>query len=183
MCGICGEFFFHKAGKASAEKVRHMARLMEHRGPDEDGFYSNPDQTLAMGHRRLRIIDLSTGQQPMTNEDGTIVIVFNGEIYNFPELKTELESKGHVFKTRSDTEAIIHLYEQEGAEGFGRLAGMFAFAIYDEKSRRLVIARDHIGIKPLFYFADAEKLVFASELRALVSGIGKSAGLEGRGRV
>ena len=109
----------------------------------------------------------------MKNEDDTVVIVFNGEIYNFLELRAELESKGHLFKTRCDTEVIIHLYEQEGVEGFRRMVGMYAFAIYDEKHRRLVLARDPIGIKPLFYCADSERLVFASELQSLVFGLGR----------
>jgi len=172
MCGICGEIYF-KQGRTSPEKIRKMAGLIEHRGPDQEGFYFRPDQCLGLGHRRLNIIDLSTGNQPMKNEDGSLVIIFNGEIYNFQELRTDLVSKGHIFKTKSDTEVIIHLYEQEGVEGFSKMAGMFAFAIYDEKNRRLVLARDQIGIKPLFYFEDSGRLVFASELHALVAGIGK----------
>jgi len=172
MCGICGEFYFDKSGKAGLEKVRRMAGLMEHRGPDQEGFFVSRDESLALGHRRLKIIDLSTGDQPMTNEDGSLVIVFNGEIYNFPELRAELEAKGHQFKSRSDTEVTIHLFEQEGLAGFARMAGMFALALFDEKSQSLVLARDHFGVKPLFYFADPNRLVFASELRALVCGLG-----------
>jgi asparagine synthase (glutamine-hydrolysing) len=172
MCGICGEIYF-KGGRTSPEKIRKMAQCISHRGPDQEGFYFSPDHQAGLGHRRLNIIDLSTGNQPMWNEDGSLVIIFNGEIYNFQELRTDLVSKGHVFKTKSDTEVIIHLYEQEGVEGFGKMAGMFAFAIYDEKSKRLVLARDQVGVKPLFYFADADRVVFASELHALVAGIGR----------
>lgn len=172
MCGICGEFYFDKSGKAVLEKVRRMAGLMAHRGPDQEGFYVSRDQSLALGHRRLKIIDLSTGDQPMGNEDDSVEIVFNGEIYNFPALRAELEGNGHQFKTRSDTEVIIHLFEDEGVAGFSRLSGMFAFALFDEKSQRLVLARDHFGVKPLFYFFDGHRLLFASELRALVCGLG-----------
>jgi asparagine synthase (glutamine-hydrolysing) len=173
MCGICGEYNFSGRGKTGLAKITKMARLLEHRGPDQQGFYVSADSQTGLGHRRLNIIDLSTGNQPMKNEDGRVVIVFNGEIYNFLELRAELESKGHRFKTRCDTEVIIHLYEQEGVEGFRRMAGMYAFAIYDEKNRRMVLARDPIGIKPLFYFADSERLVFASELQSLVFGLGR----------
>jgi len=172
MCGICGELRMRPGDAAAAETVRAMARGMSHRGPDQEGFYLSRDRSLALGHRRLKIIDLSTGDQPMSNEDGSVVIAFNGEIYNFQGLRSELESQGHVFKTRSDTEVIIHLYEQEGIDGFARLSGMFAFAVFDEKRGRLVLARDQVGIKPLFYYADSRRLVFASELRALVRGIG-----------
>jgi len=173
MCGVCGEFYFQSDGRADLRKVREMARLLEHRGPDQEGFYLNEDQKLGLGHRRLNVIDLSTGDQPMKNEDGAVVIVFNGEIYNFQELRAELESKGHRFKTRSDTEVIIHLYEQEGVEGFAQLAGMFAFAIWDEKKQRLILARDPVGIKPLFYFIESGRLLFASELSSLVFGMGR----------
>ncbi len=172
MCGICGEFNFSGDRKADPVKVRTMAGLLAHRGPDQEGFYFSGDQRLGFGHRRLNIIDLSFGNQPMKNEDGKVVIIFNGEIYNFPELREELIQKGHRFTTKCDTEVIIHLFEQEGPAGFRRLVGMFAFAIWDEKSGKLVLARDPVGIKPLFYFADAGRLVFASELRALVAGLG-----------
>jgi len=173
MCGICGEFYCQPPGKADPGKIRKMSSRLVHRGPDQDGFYLSPDQRLAFGHRRLKVIDLATGDQPMKNEDGSIIIVFNGEIYNFLELRSGLSAQGHQFRTRSDTEVILHLYEQEGVEGFSRLAGMFAFAIWDDKNKKLILARDPVGIKPLFYFLDSSRILFASELRALVSGIGK----------
>jgi len=173
MCGICGEFYFRAQGKADLKKIQAMTRLLKHRGPDQEGFFSSADERLAFGHCRLKVIDLATGDQPMMNEDGSIVIVFNGEIYNFQELRAELESKGHRFKTRSDTEVIIHLYEQEGVEGFRNLVGMFAFALWDEKNQRLILARDPFGIKPLFYFQDSSRLIFGSELKALIKGIGR----------
>ena len=123
---------------------------------------------VALGFRRLSIIDLSTGHQPMSNEDGSVWVVFNGEIYNFPALRKRLEGAGHQFRTHSDTETIVHLYEDEGVECFGHLNGMFAIAIWDARKRRLVLARDRLGEKPLVYFSESGRLSFASELKSLL---------------
>jgi asparagine synthase (glutamine-hydrolysing) len=143
-----------------------MTDTMVHRGPDDEGFYcSGP---VGLGHRRLSIIDLAGGHQPLANEDETIWIVFNGEIYNFGELHDELVNKGHVFKTRSDTEVIVHLYEEEGEHCFKRLRGMFAIAIWDARNRKLLLARDRVGKKPLFYFYDGSRIAFASEMKAIL---------------
>jgi asparagine synthase (glutamine-hydrolysing) len=148
------------------EAVRRMCDAMVHRGPDDHGTLT--DGPCALGHRRLSIIDLRPeGAQPMTNEDGSIAVVVNGEIYNFQELRRELEAKGHTFKSRSDSEVILHLYEEEGVDFLDRLRGMFALALWDGPRRRLVLARDRFGKKPLFYHAAPDGLVFASELGAL----------------
>jgi asparagine synthase (glutamine-hydrolysing) len=140
---------------------------MTHRGPNDEGHYLN--QNVALGMRRLSIIDIQGGHQPISNEDNTIQIVFNGEIYNFQELRSFLESAGHRFKTRSDTEVIVHLYEEYGEKCVNHLRGMFSFAIWDDKKRRLFVARDHVGKKPLFYSKNAQSFYFASELPALLS--------------
>lgn len=166
MCGICGTLHYAREAQADADEVRRMNDAIIHRGPDEDGFYINGRVGMAM--RRLSIIDLTTGQQPIGNEDGTIWIVFNGEIYNFPELRHELEQKGHRFKTNSDTEAIVHAYEEYGINCPTKLNGMFAFAIWDTQRERLFIARDRLGKKPLYYYDDGKRLVFGSELKALL---------------
>lgn len=166
MCGICGKIDF--TGKAvDGGLIRSMAAALAHRGPDDEGVYL--DRNAGLGHRRLSIIDLSpAGHQPMTNEDGTIWIVLNGEIYNFPELRDELLRKGHVFRSHSDTEAVIHLYEEEGVECVRRLRGMFAFAIWDARSESLFLARDRVGKKPLFYRHDGKAFHFGSEIKAIL---------------
>lgn len=167
MCGICGRLNFDQAQGVQREPVVEMARRLAHRGPDGEGFYFG--QGVALGHRRLAIIDLEGGQQPLANETGDVWVVFNGEIYNFQELRGGLEAKGHHFRTRSDTEVIVHLYEEEG-EGFaGRLRGMFAVALWDARERRLVLARDRLGIKPLYYVLGKASLTFASEVKALLA--------------
>jgi len=166
MCGICGTLHYDRRARADADEVRRMNEAIFHRGPDEDGFYVNGRVGLAM--RRLSIIDLTSGQQPIGNEDGTIWIVFNGEIYNFQEVRRDLESKGHRFKTNSDTEAIVHAYEEYGIDCPAKLNGMFAFAIWDSRAERLFIARDRLGKKPLYYYHDGKRLVFGSELKALL---------------
>ena len=163
MCGVAG---WMGALQNSDACVPRVARALRHRGPDAQGSRSWPNATLI--HTRLSIIDLSpTGAQPMANEDGTVWTVFNGEIYNHRDLRRQLEARGHVFKGRSDTEVLPHLYEEEGPEFVGRLRGMFAVAVYDVRTRRLLLARDRFGIKPLFYAPHAERLMFASEIRAL----------------
>ncbi|MBI4271484.1 MAG: asparagine synthase (glutamine-hydrolyzing) [Candidatus Rokubacteria bacterium] len=148
------------------DEVRAMCAPLVHRGPDEDGFYVGTG--IGLGMRRLRIIDLATGRQPVANEDGTVRVVFNGEIYNFRELRAELEARGHSFSTATDTEAIVHLYEDYGTRCVTKLRGMFAFALWDERRRRLLLARDRLGIKPLYYAEVGGKLLFASELKALL---------------
>jgi asparagine synthase (glutamine-hydrolysing) len=166
MCGICGKIELDGA-PASSALVREMAATIQHRGPDDCGYFvSGP---AALGFRRLSIIDLQSGHQPLSNEDGSIWIVFNGEIYNYQELRSFLVAKGHLFKTRTDTEVIVHLYEELGTECLQKLRGMFAFAIWDSKSRTVLLARDRVGIKPLYYCLSNSSLVFASEIKAILA--------------
>ena len=170
MCGICGKVTTNGTGVAE-DVLRRMNAAIAHRGPDDDGFCFHNHGSLSVGlaQRRLSIIDLSrAGHQPMENEDGTVWIVFNGEIYNFQELREELLAKGHRFRSQTDTEVIIHLYEQEGAACVRRLVGMFAFAIWDKKEERLFAARDQVGIKPLVYAWDGARFSFASEIKSLL---------------
>lgn len=166
MCGICGllgDFDPQTAGSC----VKRMADAIRHRGPDDEGVHADPPAYL--GHRRLSIVDLSTGHQPLSNEDGTVWIAFNGEIYNHEVLRADLEKKGHRFRTRSDTESIVHLYEEEGLAFPAKLNGMFALALWDRPRRRLVLVRDRLGIKPLYYASlDGGALAFASEIKALL---------------
>jgi asparagine synthase (glutamine-hydrolysing) len=168
MCGIAGMFGPEGAMSPGERRglVTQMCSVIEHRGPDDDGFYI--DGGLAIGMRRLSIIDLFTGRQPISNEDGSIWIVFNGEIYNFQELRDDLIRRGHTFQTGTDTEAIVHLYEDEGERCVERLRGMFAFAIWDKRERKLFIARDRVGVKPLHYCLVGETLVFASEIKSIL---------------
>ena len=166
MCGIAGIYNFDSFKSVHERLLKRMTDALVHRGPDDEGFYcSGP---IGLGHRRLSIIDLAGGHQPLANEDETVWIVFNGEIYNFGELHDELVKKGHVFKTRSDTEVIVHLYEEEGENCFKRLRGMFAIAIWDARNRKLLLARDRVGKKPLFYFYDGRRIAFASEMKAIL---------------
>lgn len=167
MCGICGKLNFDSQEPVDLGLLNRMMELLHHRGPDGGGEYrSGP---VGLGHRRLSIIDLNTGAQPMSNEDGTVWVVYNGEIYNFPELRTELQSRGHEFKSTTDTEVIIHLYEEMGLESVARLRGMFAFALWDERKQFLLLARDRVGIKPIYYTNTGKALVFASEIKALLA--------------
>ena len=146
MCGICGKLVFHREGSVSPALIKGMADAISHRGPDDEGYYvSGP---IGLGFRRLSIIDLSGGHQPLSNEDGSVHIVFNGEIYNYQELRRYLIGHGHIFKTQTDTETIVHLYEQLGEACVEKLRGMFAFAIWDDRSKSLFLARDRVGIKP-----------------------------------
>ncbi len=163
MCGIAGIFEFGRRPVERAELERFTHRLT-HRGPD--GYGTHVDGAVGLGHRRLSIIDLEGGKQPLSNEDGSVWTVFNGEIYNFRDLRAELERAGHVFRTHSDTEVIVHAYEQWGADMLVRLRGMFALAVWDARSRRLMLARDRVGIKPLCYGLDHRRVAFASELQA-----------------
>ena len=164
MCAICG--IVRKNGPGDLETVKRMARLMDYRGPDAEGFFA--DECAVFGHRRLSIIDLGTGQQPMKNEDGTIVLIVNGEIYNFKELRKRLEEKGHRFRSNADSEVILHLYEEKGDECVRELRGMFSFAIWDAREKRLLLARDRVGKKPLVYGLINGGIVFSSELKALL---------------
>jgi len=163
MCGIAG--FYLRDGKAELSAVRAMCDQIRHRGPDDEGFYVAGG--CAIGMRRLSIIDLSTGHQPMANEDESIWVVFNGEIYNYQELRAGLIARGHRFATNSDTETLVHLYEEEGAAGLQRLRGMFAYAIWDARRRRIFLARDRFGKKPLYYAVLPQGLYFGSELKCL----------------
>lgn len=166
MCGICGIYNFRTKEPADLDLLKAMNNTLVHRGPDDEGFYVSGSVGLA--HRRLSIIDLGGGHQPMTNEDKTIWVVFNGEIYNFEELQEDLVKKGHIFETRSDTEAIIHLYEERGEKCFEYLRGMFAIALWDGRKKKLLLARDRVGKKPLFYFYDGDRVAFASEIKAIL---------------
>src|SRR5271167_1959157 len=161
MCGIAG--FYLREGKADLASVRAMCDQIRHRGPDDEGV--RVEGGCAIGMRRLSIIDLNTGHQPISNEDGTIWIVFNGEVYNYQELRRDLIAKGHRFSTNSDTETIIHLYEEEGPEGVKKLRGMFGFAIWDARRRSLFVARDRFGKKPIYYSRTKDGFYFASELK------------------
>lgn len=165
MCGICGIFEPRRDQPFEIGRLRRMADSIRHRGPDAEGFHTEPGVGLA--HRRLSIIDVEGGVQPLANENETVWIAFNGEIYNFAELNRQFLASGHEFRTRSDTETIVHLYEELGLECFAELRGMFALAIWDRPRRRLVLARDRIGKKPLFYAWDGRRLVFGSEIKAL----------------
>ena len=166
MCGIVG-FISHQKVTEKQEIIKKMADRIKHRGPDAEGFYV--DKNIALGHRRLSIIDLSKkGSQPIYNEDKSRLIIFNGEIYNYESIKQDLIKKGHIFKTKTDTEVILHGYEQYKEKLFSMLRGMFAFVIYDKNTKELVGARDHFGIKPFYYYKKGEEFFFASEIKAFL---------------
>jgi asparagine synthase (glutamine-hydrolysing) len=166
MCGISGIIYRDRDRCVSFADLKRMCGTLIHRGPDEDGFFVK--RNVGLGMRRLKVIDLVTGRQPISNEDGSIWIIFNGEIYNYPELRRQLEEKGHTFSTHTDTETIVHAYEEYGENCVANLNGMFAFAIWDGRIEKLFLARDRIGVKPLYYFVDDECLVFGSELKAIL---------------
>jgi asparagine synthase (glutamine-hydrolysing) len=167
VCGICGKLLFDREASVPPALLEAMADSISHRGPDDEGYFvSGP---VGLGFRRLSIIDLSHGHQPLTNEDGTVWIVFNGEIYNYQQLREFLTTKGHVFRTNSDTEVIVHLYEELGESCVEKLRGMFAFAIWDGRQKVLFIARDRVGIKPLYYYLSDKSLIFASEMKAILA--------------
>ncbi len=177
MCGITGAIWTDPERAIDAATLRRMTDVLRHRGPDDDGHYESqfslrspyePMPGVALGFRRLSIIDLAGGHQPMSNEDGSVWVVFNGEIYNFARLRRRLEGAGHCFRTDSDTEVIVHLYEDEGLECLSHLNGMFALAIWDANRRRLVLGRDRLGQKPLVYRREPGRLIFASELKSLL---------------
>ncbi|OQX08970.1 MAG: asparagine synthase (glutamine-hydrolyzing) [Desulfobacteraceae bacterium IS3] len=166
MCGITGIFNIAEGPRIEKELIEAMANTLAHRGPDDSGFYS--DDGLGFGFRRLSIIDLTSGNQPIYNEDRSVVVVCNGEIFNYKELRHLLESKGHRFYTHCDVEVLVHLYEEYGADFLNKLNGQFAFAIYDRKSRNLLLARDHVGIAPLFYTVADNIFIFGSEIKAIL---------------
>jgi len=194
LCGIAGIINFD-GKKSDVDLLVKATRTLSHRGPDEEGYYINRDKgpdeynlgslplytspgqgNAGLGHRRLSIIDLASGQQPLCNEDGTVWITFNGEIYNYLDIKEELERKGHIFKTNSDTETLVHAYEEWGTESVKRFRGMFAFAIWDENRQRVFAARDRLGKKPFYYAWDGRSFVFGSELKVILEtpGVDKS---------
>ena len=167
MCGIAGIMQFGKEGRAEPSVLRQMCRVMAHRGPDDEGIYTQG--RVGLGMRRLSIVDLATGHQPMSNEDGSLHIVFNGEIYNHRELRPQLIARGHEYRTQSDTETILHLYEEYGQDCVQYLRGMFAFAIWDAGRRVLFIARDRLGIKPLYYRHTDDSFLFGSEIKVILA--------------
>src|SRR5580698_8806499 len=167
MCGIAGKFNTSFDGVVAEQTIRQMRQTIAHRGPDDEGVYVKGG--VGLGMRRLSIIDVSGGRQPIHNEDKTIWVVFNGEIYNFPELRTELERTGHRFYTSTDTEVIVHLYEEFGSDCVKKLRGMFAFAVFDERRHSLLLARDRLGKKPLHYALTGETLLFGSEIKAILA--------------
>lgn len=181
MCGICGIKYFDDR-KVKFDLLLEMTNTLYHRGPDDEGYFINQkhdgqspkwkfingDGNVGLGHRRLSIIDLSSGHQPLSNEDNSIWVTFNGEIYNFKELREDLEKKAHHFRTKSDTEVIVHAYEEWGRQCVEKFRGMFAFAIWNEKNQVLFLARDRLGIKPLYYYIDDQKFIFGSEIKAII---------------
>jgi asparagine synthase (glutamine-hydrolysing) len=170
MCGICGVLNLSPTASAvDPGELREMATVMAHRGPDADGFFVSPTRDVGFGVRRLSIVDLATGDQPMTNEDGSIQLVFNGEIYNHAAWRPLLEARGHVYRSHGDGEAIVHLYEEYGPDCVHHLRGMFAFAIWDARRRRLLLARDRLGVKPLYFMERGGQLAFGSEIKALLA--------------
>ena len=164
MCGICGKY---SPQGVQTEELNHMLDSIVHRGPDDSGTYLRG--VIGMGNRRLSIIDLQSGKQPISNEDGSIWVVYNGEMYNYPSLRQQLQTKGHTFYTNSDTEAIVHLYEDHGERCVEHISGMFAFALWDEKQKKLLLARDRIGQKPLFYTQEGSDFLFGSEIKSVLS--------------
>jgi len=167
MCGIAGILEFGRDARANAAALREMCRVITHRGPDDEGFYT--DGVAGIGMRRLSIVDVEGGHQPLSNEDGTLWIVFNGEIYNHLALREQLIARGHRYVTNSDTETVIHLFEEYGADCVQHLRGMFAFAIWNRNTKTLFIARDRLGIKPLYYKLTPERLLFGSEIKVLLA--------------
>jgi asparagine synthase (glutamine-hydrolysing) len=169
VCGICGLAAFEDSFVTDEAIVERMCDTIRHRGPDDHGVKEFPGDRIALGHRRLSIVDLSpAGHNPMPNEDGTVWITYNGEVYNHAALRTELEAKGHVYRSHTDTETVLHLYEEEGIRCVERLQGMFGFAIWDQNKRELFLARDRLGIKPLYYARPPGGFVFGSEIKALL---------------
>jgi asparagine synthase (glutamine-hydrolysing) len=168
VCGIAGEFIFRESGLVDADRIAPIANLLTHRGPDSWGYYIDPLQQAMLVHTRLAIVDPVRGQQPMCSEDGRIWISVNGEVYEFEQLAAELRARGHHLRSRCDSEVIVHLYEEYGEAAFERLRGEFAIALFDERNRRLVLARDRFGVKPLYYRVAADRVQFGSEIKAIL---------------
>src|SRR6476619_5928235 len=168
MCGIAGIFNYLTNEPVDPDTIRRMATSIAHRGPDDDGFFF--DGPLGFGFRRLSIIDLAGGHQPMSDLEETVWVIFNGEIYNYPELRAELEAKGHQFRTNSDTEVIVHGYKEWGTDTLNHFNGMFGVAIWDVSKRRLVVARDAMGIKLIYYRIANGQFTFGSEIRPVLAG-------------
>ncbi|MGH9203056.1 MAG: asparagine synthetase B family protein, partial [Vicinamibacterales bacterium] len=166
MCGIVGIVESDLSRPVEPEELTRMVRMLHHRGPDEEGSVALPG--VGLGMRRLSIVDLAGGQQPFNNETDTIQLVANGEIYNFADLRKDLEASGHTFRSRSDIEVLVHAYEEWGTDFLGRLRGMFAFAIWDRRQKRLLLVRDRLGIKPVYYYLGEDFIAFASEIKALL---------------
>ena len=167
MCGIVGIVKRNPQETVDETRLKRMRDTLIHRGPDDEGL--RVEGPVGLGMRRLAIVDVAGGHQPMANEEETVWIVYNGEIYNHAALRPGLEARGHRYRTRSDTETILHLYEEEGERCVERLQGMFAFAVWDRRRGRLLLARDRLGIKPLYYACTEDELVFASEIKALLA--------------
>lgn len=174
MCGICGIFNFSGSPSltVSHNVIKQMTNVITHRGPDDEGIYISDDRRIGLGARRLSIIDVSGGHQPLSNEDGSIWIAYNGEVYNHPELKLQLEQRGHHYNSRVDTETIVHLYEEKGTACLDDLRGMFAFAIWDSAKERLFLARDRLGVKPLYYTVVNGQVIFGSEIKSILQSPG-----------
>src|ERR1041385_8442407 len=166
MCGIYGILELRHGRRPDSASLSKMGGVITHRGPNDHGHYVT--ESIAIGMRRLSIIDLEGGHQPIPNEDETVWAVCNGEIYNFKELRAELEARGHVFRCNSDTEVLVHLYEDEGPELFKRLRGMFAVAIWDSSRSRLILGRDRLGKKPLYVCREPHRILFASEMKSIL---------------
>ena len=183
MCGIAGLYNYGGSERDERPDLCRVRDTMAHRGPDASGLYQSPDRRVVLGHRRLSIVDLSdAGRQPMSNEDGSIWITFNGEIYNHQQHRAPLLAMGHQFRSHTDTECIIHLYEEFGVDCISRLDGMFAFALWDQNRRTMLLARDRLGKKPVYYTISGGKLLFASEIKALLQypGIARDVDVEAR---
>jgi len=172
MCGICGIVYYEPTRQVDRQTLISMRDLLTHRGPDGAGAHFGPG--VGLGHRRLSIIDLEGGAQPLANEDQTVWVTFNGEIYNYRALTKDLIQRGHRFQTQSDTEVLVHAYEEYGLDFVARLHGMFAFALHDAVRNRTVLARDHFGIKPLFYATADGGLFFGSEVKAVLAGLNRA---------
>lgn len=165
MCGICGIVNLDSSEPVNPRLVRSMTDMLAHRGPNDEGYFIKG--SVGLGHRRLSIIDIGGGRQPIFNEDGSVVVIFNGEIYNYADLASDLAARGHTFKTRSDTETIVHSYEEYGDDCVASMRGMFAFALWDQRKKRLLLVRDRLGIKPLYFYRGSRFFAFASEIKAL----------------
>src|SRR5262249_40144223 len=166
MCGIVGLYRWDGSAPVNV-LLKRMCDTIVHRGPDDEGFHVG--DSIGLGMRRLSIIDVGGGHQPITNEDGSVLVVYNGELYNYRSLRDDLRRRGHVFRTQADTEILVHAYEEYGLDFVRGLNGIFAFALWDARARRLVVARDRMGVKPLYYFQTPDGLAFGSEVKALLA--------------